>query len=154
MAQGFPIVRAACLLFFMAKSTILYADDDLDDLFIVEQAFAPFGESVNLVHVTDGSSALACLHRLYESRQLPCLVLLDMNMPVLDGRKALVQIRNTPQFRHLPIALFTTSSSELDKAFAKQWNAHFFTKPIVFDDLRDLARTFINLCHTELPESR
>jgi CheY-like chemotaxis protein len=135
----------------MTKSTILYADDDLDDLFIVEQAFAPFSDHINLVHVTDGGSALSCLRRLCDGGQKPCLILLDMNMPVMDGRQALVQIRRTEEYQNLPVAVFTTSSSPMDKEFAKQWNAHFYTKPISFDDLQHLARTFINLCADEVP---
>ena len=111
-------------------STILYADDDLDDLFIVEQAFAPFASDINLVHVTDGSSVLSCLKHLCDSGQEPCLILLDMNMPVMDGRQALMQIRQSENLKHLPVALFTTSNSAMDKDFAGKWGAHFYTKPI------------------------
>ena len=136
----------------MTKSTILYADDDLDDLFIVEQAFTSFANQINLVHVTDGGSALSCLQRLYESGQEPCLILLDMNMPVVDGRQALIEIRNTEHLKHLPVALFTTSSSSLDREFARQWNAYFYTKPVSFNDLRHLAQTFVKLCAQDVPD--
>ncbi|WP_132051706.1 response regulator [Pseudocnuella soli] len=130
----------------MAKSTILYAEDDLDDLYIVEQAFAPFADQINLVHVTDGGSALSCLDRLCAGGQEPCLVLLDINMPVMDGWEALQSIRRSDATSHLPVAVFTTSCRDADAELAKQWNARFFTKPVSFDDLQHLASTFINMC--------
>jgi CheY-like chemotaxis protein len=134
----------------MTKSTILYADDDLDDLFIVEQAFAPFADFINLMHVSDGSSALSCLRRMCSGGEEPCLILLDMNMPVMDGRQALMQIRQSEEFRHLPVAVFTTSSNPVDKAFASQYNAQFFTKPLAFTDLQHLARTFVKMCASDV----
>lgn len=130
----------------MTKSTIVYADDDLDDLFIVEQAFAPFADQINLVHVLDGRSALDVLHDLYNSGDEPCLVILDMNMPVMDGRQALIEMRRDSLICKVPVALFTTSSNPIDKAFAHQWDARFFTKPIAFDDLQQLAKAFIKIC--------
>lgn len=138
----------------MTKSTILYADDDLDDLFIVEQAFAPFADYINLVHVTDGSSALRCLKGLCGANSEPCLILLDMNMPVMDGRQTLVQIRQSEQLQHLPVALFTTSSSPSDQEFARQWNARFYTKPLEFNALQQLARTFVQMCASEIPDTK
>lgn len=136
----------------MAKSTILYAEDDLDDLYIVEQAFAPFAAHINLVHVTDGGSALSCLQRLCAGGQEPCLVLLDINMPIMDGWQALQQIRRSHSTSHLPVAVFTTSGRTSDQELAQQWNARFFTKPVSFDDLQHLATTFIKICREKPPE--
>jgi CheY-like chemotaxis protein len=138
----------------MTKSTILYADDDLDDLFIVEQAFAPYADYINLMHVSDGSSALNCLKRLCNDGNEPCLILLDMNMPVMDGRQALMEIRNNQELCHLPVAVFTTSSNPADKDFARKWEASFFTKPLAFNDLQHLARTFVKMCAEEIPSEK
>lgn len=134
----------------MTKSTILYADDDLDDLFIVEQAFAPFADHINLVHAPDGDFALKTLNQLCAAGDEPCLVILDMNMPVMDGRQALVQIRSSEQLCKIPVAIFTTSSSTVDKAFAQQWDARYFTKPVAFADLQQLAKTFVKMCADEV----
>jgi CheY-like chemotaxis protein len=130
----------------MTKSTIVYADDDLDDLFIVEQAFAPFADHINLVHVPDGNAALNKLEELCAKGDEPCLVLLDMNMPVMDGRQALIEMRRSEQLCKIPVAIFTTSSSTVDKAFAQQWDARYYTKPIQFDELQHLAKTFVRIC--------
>lgn len=134
----------------MTKSTIVYADDDLDDLFIVEQAFEPFADYINLVHVPNGAAALKTLHQLCADGDEPCLVLLDMNMPVMDGRQALMQIRRSERLGKLPVAVFTTSSSAVDKEFARHWEARYFSKPVAFDELQQLARTFVKMCADEV----
>lgn len=134
----------------MTKSTIVYADDDLDDLFIVEQAFAPFADYINLLHVPDGIKALQAIEELCNSKDEPCLILLDMNMPVMDGRQTLIQLRKSERMCNIPVAIFTTSSSPIDKAFASQWNAQYFTKPLAYDELQQLAKTFVRMCADEV----
>ena len=137
----------------MTKSTIVYADDDLDDLFIVKQAFAPFADHINLVHVPDGQAALKKMEELCDNGDEPCLVLLDMNMPVMDGRQALTRMRRSDRLSKIPVAIFTTSSSMVDKAFAQQSNALYFTKPVEFEELQQLAKDFITICADEVPSS-
>ncbi|OLY91068.1 Response regulator receiver domain-containing protein [Cnuella takakiae] len=134
----------------MTKSTIVYADDDLDDLFIVEQAFAPFADQINLVHVPDGHVALKTLKKLCADGDEPCLVLLDMNMPVMDGRQTLMEMRRLEQLCNIPVAIFTTSSSISDQRFAQEWNARYFTKPLAYEELQQLARTFVRICADEV----
>lgn len=134
----------------MTKSTIVYADDDLDDLFIVEQAFAPFADHVNLVHVPDGIKALEAIENLCNNNEEPCLILLDMNMPGMDGRQTLIQLRKSERMGKIPVAIFTTSSSPIDKAFAIQWEAEYFTKPVAYDELQRLAKTFVRMCADEV----
>jgi CheY-like chemotaxis protein len=70
----------------------------------------------------------------------------------MNGREALIQIRQSDDFKNIPVVLFTTSSSELDKAFAKKWGAEFITKPLVYSELEELAKRFISLCTTSVSE--
>jgi CheY-like chemotaxis protein len=73
-------------------------------------------------------------------------------MPGMNGREALIRIRQSEEFKHIPVVLFTTSSSELDKAFAKKWGAEFITKPLVFSELEMLAKRFVSLCTSSVSE--
>src|SRR6478672_9685717 len=100
------------------KHTILYAEDDLDDLFMIRQAFEQFDGTTQLVHSSNGFEALEQLNRAKAESRLPCLVILDINMPGMNGREALIRIRQSEDFKRIPVVLFTTSSSEPDKAFA------------------------------------
>jgi len=126
--------------------TILYAEDDLDDLFMIRQAFEQYDGSTNLVHSSNGFEALEFLKQAKRNKSLPCLVVLDINMPGMDGREALIRIRQSDDFKSLPVVLFTTSSSELDKAFARKWGAEFVTKPLIYSELQQLAKQFLSLC--------
>lgn len=128
------------------KHTILYAEDDLDDLFMIRQAFEQFDGSTGLLHANNGFEALEQLNKAKSEKQLPCLIILDINMPGMNGREALIRIRQSEDFKDIPVVLFTTSSSELDKAFAKKWGAEFITKPLVYSELEQLAKRFVSLC--------
>jgi len=134
------------------KHTILYAEDDLDDLFMIRQAFEQFDGSAQILHANDGFEALEELKKAKDRQQLPCLIILDINMPGMNGREALIRIRQSEHFKEIPVVLFTTSSSELDKAFAKKWGAEFITKPLVFSELEDLAKRFVSLCTSSVSE--
>ena len=134
------------------KHTILYAEDDLDDLFMIRQAFEQFDGSTQIVHSGNGFEALEQLNKAKANQQLPCLIILDINMPGMNGREALIRIRQSESFKNIPVVLFTTSSSDLDRAFAKKWGAEFITKPLVFSELEMLAKRFVSLCTSSVTE--
>jgi CheY-like chemotaxis protein len=73
-----------------------------------------------------------------------------MNMPGMNGRDALVKIKQHPTFKSIPAVMFTTSNSIMDKEFAKKWGADFITKPVIYADLEDLAKTFVDRCDSEI----
>src|SRR5688572_4851877 len=128
------------------KHIILYAEDDPDDLFMVQQALEKFDDSIELVHASNGFEALEKLHHYHKQGNLPCLVILDVNMPGMDGKEALIRIRQSESLHKISVVLFTTSSSDGDKAFAKKWNAEFITKPLIYAELEVLAQNFLNFC--------
>lgn len=132
------------------KHTILYAEDDLDDLFIVRQAFTNHNATIEVVHAHNGFEALQFLNNVADQEALPCLVILDINMPGMDGREALIRIKQSEQLKKIPVVMFSTSSSKLDKDFAAKWGAEFITKPLVYEELETLARKFVDLCDFEV----
>jgi CheY-like chemotaxis protein len=128
------------------KHTILYAEDDPDDLFMVQQAFQQYDGTVDLEHAPDGFQTLEQLKKAKERNALPCLIILDINMPGMDGKETLIRLKQSENFKHIPVVLFTTSSSDGDKAFAQKWQANFVTKPLIYSELEKLAKTFLHLC--------
>jgi CheY-like chemotaxis protein len=134
------------------KHTILYAEDDLDDVFMIRQAFEQFDGNTEIVHSSNGFEALEELNKAKAEERLPCLIILDINMPGMNGREALIRIRQSEDFKRIPVVLFTTSSSEPDKAFARKWEAEFITKPLVFSELEALAKRFVSLCSATVSE--
>jgi len=133
-----------------AKHIILYAEDDKDDLELVKDAFSKYKDNIELLHGFDGREALQLLKNLIAQKITPCLIILDVNMPGMDGRQTLIQIKQSEQTKNIPVVLFTTSNSQLDKDFARKWGADFITKPLKFSEVINLAEDFIDRCNVEI----
>ena len=131
------------------KHTIVYAEDDLDDLFILRQAFQKH-DHIEVVHAPDGKIALVMLEEMVSVSELPCLVILDINMPVMNGREALQAIREHEILCKLPVVLFSTSNSSADKLFAESYEAIMITKPVEFSNLELIVEQFIDRCNFEI----
>jgi CheY-like chemotaxis protein len=122
------------------------ADDDPDDRELTRDALAASRLSNPLYFVSDGEELLEYLrhegrYRQSESAPRPGLILLDLNMPRMDGRDALREIKSDPQFRLIPTVILTTSSAEEDvyRSYALGANS-FITKPVTFDGLVGVVR--------------
>lgn len=121
--------------------TILMAEDDPDDRLLTQDAFAESRLVNNLHFVEDGLELLDYLHQQgdYTDPQAaprPGLILLDLNMPRMDGREALAEIKADPNLRCIPVIVLTTSKAEEDilKSYYLGVGG-FITKPVTFDEL-------------------
>ena len=100
--------------------TIVMADDDADDRFLLEQAFLELGNDGDLRFVKDGEGLIDYLRRLgkYTDPTVsprPALILLDLNMPKKDGRQALMEIKADPDLQSIPVAIWTTSNEKEER---------------------------------------
>jgi len=135
---------------YTPRYVVLYADDDQDDLDLVLDAFARFTDNVDVITAQDGFEALSYLKNLPPLDPSPCLIILDMNMPRLDGKETLKKIRSLDRFREVPVVMFTTSSFALDKDFADKNGAGFITKPLDLKQFSIIAEQFISHCADEI----
>jgi two-component system, response regulator len=130
--------------------TILMADDDEDDRLLTRQAFEEIRLINDLRFVVDGEELLEYLrgegsYSAADSAPRPSLILLDLNMPRLDGREALIQIKADPRLRSIPIVILTTSKQEEDVLQSYDLGvSSFITKPVSFDGLVEVMRTLDN----------
>ncbi|MDQ6950116.1 MAG: response regulator [Mariprofundales bacterium] len=126
--------------------TIVMADDDHDDQLLVADAFEEVRLENRLDFVGNGEELLAYLRRQGRfahlmNEPLPGLVLLDLNMPRMDGRQALVEIRADAQLRRIPVVLLTTSEADRDLLQGYDLGANsYVVKPVGFDDLVRVVR--------------
>lgn len=134
----------------LSKNIVLYADDDIDDLQLIKEAFSPYSDKVELVTVSDGLEAITYLENIPVHQPAPCLIILDINMPRMNGKEALKVIRELNRFDEVPAILFTTSSQTKDKDFAKTYNAGFLTKPTDYNQVDLIAGQFIEHCTGEI----
>lgn len=126
--------------------TILVADDDPDDRMLIEDAFVESRLRNDLRFVKDGIELLDYLRHQgpYEdpaTSPRPGIILLDLNMPRMDGREALAHIKADPNLKQIPIIVLTTSKAEEDilRTYDTGVNS-FITKPVTFEGLVDLVR--------------
>jgi CheY-like chemotaxis protein len=139
---------------------ILLAEDNEDHAFLVQAAFERAGFPNCLAHVANGEQAIAYLKGQgpYEDRgryPLPRLMLLDLKMPVMDGFEVLEWTRNSPEWRHLPITILTTSlqPGEISRAYDLGANS-FLTKPADFPEFLEAVKDLCNhwLVRNDLPD--
>ncbi len=132
------------------KNIVLYADDDPDDLELVQEAFTRYSKNVDVITAEDGGQALRRLQDLSEIDMVPCLIILDINMPILGGKEVLMHLREHEKFSSVPVVLFTTSNTPIDKQFAKKHNAGFITKPLEIKQMEIITEQFIDSCTEEI----
>jgi CheY-like chemotaxis protein len=129
------------------KNTILWADDDSDDLLMMKEILEKNNRNYDIVEVPNGKAAIDYLEESKKTSKLPCLVILDINMPVLDGKEALTIIKRHEDFKHIPVVIFTTSSSELDKLFARKHKVELITKPPHYNSLEKAVLKMLEFCN-------
>jgi CheY-like chemotaxis protein len=119
---------------------ILLVEDNPDDAELTRIAFAEAGVDYRLQVVGDGVQALAYL-RGSAPADLPSLVLLDLNLPKLDGREVLEAIRAEPATRSLPVVVLTTSAEPFDVDTVYELGANsYIQKPVEFERFVDVVR--------------
>jgi CheY-like chemotaxis protein len=124
---------------------VLCVDDDPDDRELIRNAIFKVDPSYTVAHATNGREALQYLGRAKEN-ELPCLVILDINMPVMDGKLTLVEIKKDKKLKQLPIVVFTTSSHPADQSFCRQYGVELVTKPANFKQITREAERLLEHC--------
>jgi CheY-like chemotaxis protein len=130
--------------------TILLAEDDYDDRYLISEALDESGVETQLLIVENGEDLLDYLKGRgnYSNRDkypMPTLILLDLNMPLMDGREALAEIKKDRDLRRIPIVVLTTSQAEEDvQATYDLGITGFITKPMTFSGLVDVMKSVGN----------
>ena len=127
---------------------ILMAEDDEDDCFLFKEAMAEAQLHNPIYFVADGVELLQYLRREPpfddpKKNPYPGLIILDLNMPRMDGREALEKIKTDPALKSIPVVVMTTSREEEDLIRSYKYGANsFITKPIEFAGLVNAIRGF------------
>ncbi|MEW2378246.1 response regulator [Micromonospora sp. DT178] len=122
---------------------ILVVDDDPGDVLMIEEALADSDVDKVIDVVSDGQEAMEFLRRegRHTDARRPDVILLDLNMPRMDGRQVLGEVKSDEDLRTIPIVVLTTSNADTDivGSYTLQANA-YVTKPIDLDDFNDVVR--------------
>ena len=127
----------------VTKPVILYAEDDQDDFDGLKDALHQLSDSHTLVQAKNGTEVQAYLQKSED--ELPGLIVLDLNMPIMDGKETLLWLKSHDRFHHIPTMVFTTSSREEDLRLCKDNDCTFFRKPTLYRDLLHIVQLMLQM---------
>ena len=131
----------------LGKKFILCVDDDLDDRLVICEAIKDVDPSLNVVQARNGIEANQFLQLAKSTGEFPCLVILDMNMPLMDGKETLIQIKMDEILKTLPVVFFTTSSNPRDQSFSQEYGVEFVTKPSNYRTIVSTLKDLLTRCN-------
>ncbi len=127
-----------------SEHEIFVVDDDLEDFELMKRAFNNQNTDIGLRHLRNGEELLQELNCCLDShrRQFPNLVLLDLSMPILDGREALSELKKSATFSSIPVIVFSSSHANEDVESSYELGANsFISKPTSLAELQEVAQT-------------
>ena len=127
-----------------SERIVLYADDDADDRMLLSQTFQIVAPDVVLEEVPDGSQVLNFLKA--RKQELPCLVILDLNMPGMNGKEVMRLLKSDDDYQSLSIVVFTTSANPADRDECARYGVDMITKPIDLNDFERTANHLLTYC--------
>jgi CheY-like chemotaxis protein len=130
---------------------VLLAEDTESDVILTRESFERAKVRVSMSHVENGEECLAFLRRegRYSDAPVPDLLLLDLNMPIMDGREVLTELVKDQGLRHLPVVVLTTSEDERDVLAMYQLRCSaYITKPVDFVRFRQIAQELTSFWFT------
>lgn len=131
----------------MKQKKILLADDDAEDREIIVEALQSLTDEDLISFAENGPEAIRKLETFFETDDLPCLIVLDLNMPLLTGTQTLQHIKSDPRFKEIPVIIYSTSINPFEKQKCISLGAHSYViKPISVADALKTANIFLSFC--------
>lgn len=127
---------------------LLLVEDNEGDVILTLEALSSIMDTKGVYVASDGEHAINYLSKLppYEKAKTPNIILLDINLPKVDGKEVLSFIKNHPELKKIPVIMLTTSSSPLDIDESYSQNANcYLTKPVDLDSFLALAKSIQTL---------
>ena len=128
----------------MSKRFILVAEDDADDRYLLKTALAETGIKEDVTYVENGVELINYLNTLSEENgeiNYPKFILLDLNMPKMDGREVLKMMKANEAYRKIPVIVFSTTKNQLEVKRCYDLGANtYVVKPVSYDTLVETIR--------------
>ncbi|TXD85229.1 response regulator [Subsaximicrobium wynnwilliamsii] len=105
------------------EKTLMIVDDDEDDRFFFRSAVRKYNPSYKCVEAENGDDAL---QQLRKAEQLPDFIFLDLNMPKMDGRECLIELKKDSSLAKIPVVIYSTSEYKVDKELTVELGADYF----------------------------
>ena len=130
----------------ISSKLILIGEDDLDDQEFLKEIFLSIDDSFSLIFASNGPEVLSVLEKI-EDIQLPCLVVLDYNMPGSNGAEILKVLKDNSRYDSIPKIIWSTSRSDMYKDICLEMGANdYLVKPSNVSELMEICRYMISTC--------
>ena len=130
----------------VTKPVILYAEDDQDDFEGLKDALEQLSDKHKLIQARNGTEIMSYLE---EGNEFPGLIVLDLNMPIMDGKQTLLWLKSQDAYKDIPTMVFTTSSRDEDLRLCKSHDCTFFRKPTLYRDLLHIVQLMLQMSGTK-----
>ena len=132
------------------KNKILLVDDDPEDRAIIDDGFIAVGADGLTHYEENGEMALQYLESSFYAGNLPCLVVLDLNMPRLNGTQTLKAIKRDDRFKKIAVLIYSTSLNPFEKEECMHLGAQaYIIKPISYAESLKTAEYFKDICKNQ-----
>lgn len=131
----------------MQHCRILMADDDPDDRAILQDAISMLDQDNIISFAENGEMVLKILEVHFSNGQIPRLIVLDLNMPKMNGTQTLKALKEDRRFQTIPVIIYSTSINPLEKEKCLHLGAHsYMVKPVSFKESLETAKAFLSFC--------
>ncbi|MCE3283647.1 MAG: hypothetical protein K0Q66_2384 [Chitinophagaceae bacterium] len=128
------------------QKIIVCLDDDPDDRELLTNAIKDVDSSFKVINGDNGIKGMYILEQLKAIGQKPCLVILDLNMPLMDGEQTLTEIKKDTDLLNIPVVVFTTSALETSNSFFARHGVPVVIKPVRYGSIVDQVRELLSYC--------
>lgn len=126
---------------------ILMVDDDAEDRLLLKDVFDELGYGDAIHFEENGEGAIAYLQGCTDSHHLPRLIILDLNMPRLNGRQTLEYLKSHPRYKDIRVIIYSTSLNPVERDECLALGAHsYIVKPATYNESVKIANTFYAFC--------
>jgi CheY-like chemotaxis protein len=136
----------------MSDKTILLVEDDSEDQFLMKEAFNDNGIGDSLRFADNGEAAIEYLNTLNPA-DLPALIVMDLNMPRMNGRETLTFLKQHAVYNIIPVIIYSTSINDIERIKCKEIGAAaYIIKPTTFTECQEIAKWFHKIGSEEKSE--
>ena len=134
----------------MLLEKILLADDDVEDRYILQDAMQSLNAGDIMLFADNGVQVFDFLEKNFDGSMNLCLIVLDLNMPKMNGTQTLGKLKTDERFKHIPVIIYSTSINPFEKKNCLDLGAHaYITKPISLKESMETAQLFLQFCQSE-----
>jgi CheY-like chemotaxis protein len=133
----------------MEEAYVVHVDDDKDDAQWLKESFGLYSK-IAVCHFPDANSFLKATE--LSKNISPCLMVIDLNLPDINGLELITKIKLDPAYNKVPIVVYTTGYSPADKANCDKLNIELFKKPNTVQDWQAIGRVMAVRCNEAMAD--